>query len=209
MQLQDLPFSLKHRYEPLTGPSTCLTRPAACSAMAAPGSGGCLTHVPQNNPVYALALMQGLHMCRKLRESMALFTIYAYQPGASLCVCHSLSQRQHMVFPKACVSPKRQARAPGGPDSHLTPPRCEDNKFLTRTCGARRGCVSGAADRQVPVEASCAGWRAARLPWPPATTPASRRAGLPDTSLPCVTGHWVVSRARKELRGLLGTGRPP
>lgn len=106
-------------------------------------------------------------------------------------------------------APSTSACAPGGPDSHLTPPRCEVNKFLTRTCGARRGCVSGAADQQVPVEASRAGWRAARLPWPPATTPASRRAGLPDTSLPCVTGHWVVSRARKELRGLLGTGRPP
>lgn len=205
-------------------------------------------------------------MCRKVRESMALFMIHAYQPGASLCVCHSLSQRQHTVFPKEqelCLyllgvsgegcphtqsrqglfwplpvsssrscrgcpgdrvtelssaaparspesqAPSTSACAPGGPDSHLTPPRCEVNKFLTRTCGARRGCVSGAADQQVPVEASRAGWRAARLPWPPATTPASHRAGLPDTSLPCVTGHWVVSRARKELRGLLGTGRPP
>lgn len=68
--------------------------------MAAPGSRGCLTHVLQNIPVYALAFMQGLHMCRKVRESMALFTIHAYQPGASLCVCHSLSQRQHTVFPK-------------------------------------------------------------------------------------------------------------
>lgn len=238
--------------------------------MAAPGSRGCLTHVPQNIPVYALAFMQGLHMCRKVRESMALFTIHAYQPGASLCVCHSLSQRQHTVFPKEqelCLyllggewrglpshpvpagiilaltsvqqqchgrscrgcpgdrvtelsssaparspesqAPSTSACAPGGPDSHLTPPRCEVNKFLTRTCGARRGCVSGAADQQVLVEASRAGWQAARLPWPPATTPASRRAGLPDTSLPCVTGHWVVSRTRKELRRLLGTGRPP
>lgn len=94
-------------------------------------------------------------------------------------------------------------------DSHLTPPCCWDNKYLTPEHSARPGCspaprrhVQGRQIGRLLEEANLAGWRAARPPWPPATAPASRRASLPDTSPRRVTGHCVVSHARKDLRGL-------
>lgn len=119
---------------------------------------------------------------------------------------------QHPPAPSSgvpCAEGRAGCCAPRGADSHLTPPRCRDNKYLTPERSARPGCsptprrhVQGRQIGRLLEQANLAGWRAARPPWPPATAPASRRASLPDTSPRRVTGHWVVSHARKDLRGL-------
>lgn len=97
----------------------------------------------------------------------------------------------------------------------LPPSHCWDNKYLTPEHSAGPGCSRlptarpGAADWQVAGGGELAGWRAASTPWPPATDPASRRASLPDTSPRRVTGHWVVSQARKDLRRSASSLRGP
>lgn len=108
-----------------------------------------------------------------------------------------------------CAKGRASPCAPRRANSHLTPPHCWDNKYLTPERSARPGCspaprrhVQGRQIGRLLEEANLMGWQAARLPWPPATAPASRRASLPDTSPRRVTGHWVVSHTRKDSRGL-------
>lgn len=139
-------------------------------------------------------------------------------PAASWCTLRSHISSRSATAPTARSCPQLRRPLCHGQSqswhssrirSRLTPLCCWDNKYLTPEHSTRPGCspasrrhVQGRQIGRLLEEENLTGWRAARPPWPPATAPASRRASLPDTSPRCVTGHWVVSHARNDLRGL-------
>lgn len=139
-----------------------------------------------------------------LRRQIPPSTVLSTTPAAPSCpqLRHPLCQGQNQSLPSSQIQ--------------LPPSHCWDNKYLTPEHSAGPGCspaprqhVQGRQIGRLLEEENLAGWRAARTLWPPATDPASCRASLPDTSPRRVTGHWVVSQTRKDLRRFASSLRGP
>lgn len=152
---------------------------------------------------------------------------YFSQITAGTCV-HWSTLRRQILHPRCypwllqhplhsgipCAKGRANPCLPHRSNSHLLTAGIINTSLCLSTAWGQAALLSptarpGAADWQVAGGGESRGWRAARTPWPPATDPASRRASLPDTSPRRVTGHWVVSQARKDLRSPASSLRGP